>query len=76
VTQGRAYTRDEVVVGGFEAECVDPSGCRYLWHRGQGICHDPSTCSTTLLMNPSALPDGPWHATLLGESELSRGGLG
>jgi hypothetical protein len=65
------YTRDEVIAGGFEARCTTRDGCRYLWHCGQGVRYDPGTGITTLVTNASALPEGPWLATELGEAELA-----
>ena len=71
MSQQRTFTQEEVLAHGFEARCEGCDGCRYLWHRGQGLRTDPSTCVTVLITSPSALPEGPWLATDLGESELA-----
>jgi hypothetical protein len=69
--QDHTYSRAEVVAKGFEARCVAVDGRRYLWHRTQGIRFDPRGGITTLIIDPSALPEGPWLATDLGEKELA-----
>jgi hypothetical protein len=69
----QVYTRAEVVDRGFEARCVDVDGTRYLWHVDRGLRFDPRAHTTTLIMNPAKLPEGPWTATELGEQELREG---
>jgi hypothetical protein len=53
-----SYTRGQVTPRGFEARGVadDPD---YLWHRGYGLRIDPRDRATTLITDPSVLPEGP-----------------
>ena len=71
MSKERLFTREEVVAQRFEARCEGPDGCRYLWHREQGLRYNPGTGITTLLTHPSSLPDASWQATELGTSELA-----
>lgn len=64
------YTRDDVLRVGFEARCVGVDGARYVWHGDRGLRVDPRIGTTTLITDPSGLPEGPWMATRLGEEEL------
>ena len=66
----RAYTLRDVLVYGFEAQCVGTNGVRYYWHRRFGVRIDTRTGKSTLLTDPAALPDVPWFATSLGLKEL------
>ena len=64
------FTRTEVTSRGFEASCIDAAGVRYLWHLDHGLRVDALNGSTMLVIDPAALPEGPWRATELGEEEL------
>lgn len=65
------YTRDDVLRVGFEARCVGVDGARYLWHGDRGLRVDPRIGTTTLIMDPAKLPEGPWSATQLGQEEIA-----
>ena len=65
------YTRDDVLRVGFEARCIDVDGARYVWHGDRGLRVDSRTGTTTLIMDPAKLPEGPWIATQLGEEEIA-----
>lgn len=65
------YTRAEVTGRGFEARCLVDGAVEYLWHRGFGLKADRETGATTLIVDPSAVPEGPWVATELGRRELA-----
>ena len=63
------FTLADVISKRFEARCVGPDGARYLWHGDSGLRTE--RCGrTTLLMDPSVLPDVIWFATSLGLEEL------
>ena len=64
-----SFTRGQVTARGFEARCV-ADDAEYLWHRGYGLRIDPRDRATTLITDPSVLPEGPWWATELGVAEL------
>lgn len=66
-----AYTLAEVLAGGFEAQCVDVDGCRYLWRGNRGIRFDARRGIKTLVTQPSLLPDVDWFATELGERQIA-----
>lgn len=76
MSKERLFTREEVITQEFEARCEGPDGCRYLWHRGQGLRYDPSSGITTLLTHFPSLPDALWQPTELGRSELAAKELG
>ena len=68
--QDLSHTLREVLSQGFEARCVGPDGARYLWHQGCGLRVDARAGTTTLLSDPSALPEAPWFPTTFGLQEL------
>ncbi len=70
MSQDLTYTLEDVLSKGFEARAVGPDGARYLWHGGCGLRADALTRRTTLLTDPSALPEGEWFPTALGLAEL------
>ena len=55
---------------GFEARAVGSDGARYLWHRDSGLRTDGRTGATTLLTDPSGLPEAMWFPTMFGLEEL------
>lgn len=67
----RAYTLREVDDLGFEARCVGSDGARYLWHDGCGLRVDRHNCMTTLVIDSSLLPAGPWFPTSFGCEQLA-----
>jgi hypothetical protein len=67
-----AFNLREVVSMGFEARCVGPDGSRYLWHGESGLRVDTRTGLTTLVTDPSTLPESLWFPTRLGIAELDR----
>jgi hypothetical protein len=67
------YSLKEVLAGGFEARCVGLEGVRYLWCQGTGLRVDPRTHATTLVCDPSALPEAGWFATRFGLRHLAEG---
>ena len=69
--QGVIYSREEVLACGFEARCVGPDGARYLWHGDCGLRVESRTRRTTLISDPSLLPEGMWFPTRLGLEELA-----
>ena len=73
MTMDQTYTLAEVLTRNFEARCVGPDGCRYLWHKGIGLRVEPRTGRTTLVHDPATLPEGRWSATRLGLEELRDG---
>jgi len=65
------FTRGEVTGRGFEARCVADDSTEYLWHLGYGLKADRAAGTTTLIVDPAAVPEGPWQATELGVLELA-----
>lgn len=65
------YSLQEILAGEFEAHCVAADGSRYLWCQGSGLRVDPRTHATTLVTEPSGLPDVPWAATSFGLRQLA-----
>jgi hypothetical protein len=68
--QPGTFTRAEVTGRGFEARCIPDDSVEYLWHRDCGLKADRKTGVRTLIVDPAAVPDGPWRATELGRREL------
>jgi hypothetical protein len=68
--QPATFTRGEVTGRGFEARCIADDTTEYLWHLGYGLRADRRAGTTTLIVDPAAVPDGPWLATELGRLEL------
>lgn len=66
MTIDQTYTLAEVLRRGFEARCVGPDGCRYLWHGAFGLRVEPRSGRTTLLRDPAALPEEMWVPTRFG----------
>ncbi len=67
-----AFSLRDVVRMGFEARCVGPDGSRYLWHGESGLRVETRTGYTTLVTDPTTLPDSLWFPTRLGLTELER----
>ncbi len=65
------FTLEDVISKGFEAHCVGPDGSRYLWHKAEGLRRESRIGLTTLVRDPTALPEGPWFPTKLGLEELA-----
>ncbi len=66
-----SFSLHEVLTAGFEARCVGVDGARYLWCQGSGLRVDPCTHVTTLVGDPSALPEAGWTATRFGLQQLA-----
>ncbi len=64
------FTLRDVVSLGFEARCVGLDGARYVWHRDSGLRVEARRGLTTLLTDPSQLPEAMWFPTQLGLKEL------
>jgi len=69
--QPSTFTRSEVTGRGFEARCIADDSVEYLWHLGYGLRADRKTGAKTLIVDPDAVPEGPWRATELGSRELA-----
>jgi hypothetical protein len=67
-----AFDLRDVVSMGFEARCVGPDGSRYLWHGESGLRVDTRTGFTSLVTDPTTLPESLWFPTRLGIAELDR----
>lgn len=67
----QTYSLKEVLAGSFEARCVGLDGARYLWCQGSGLRVDPRTHATTLVSDPSRLPEAGWFATRFGLQQLA-----
>ena len=68
-----AFTRKEVLFGGFEAACVAADGRRYLWHGDRGLRVDPRENTTTLISDSALMPEGSWTPTPWGRQQLAGG---
>ena len=71
--QQHTYTLNDVLGLGFEARCAAVDGTRYLWHGKCGLRVDSRSGTTTMIMDPEGLPQGPWTATLWGQEEIREG---
>lgn len=71
--QEHNYTLDDVLSRGFEARCAGVDGTRYLWHGKCGLRVDSRIGTTTMIIDPEGLPQGPWTATVWGEEEIREG---
>lgn len=70
VKRDRTFSLSDVVSKGFEASCIAKDGALYFWHRNFGVRIEKRTGKTTLLTDPTALPDARWVPTSLGAKEL------
>ena len=71
MTGDHSYRLRDVLARGFEAFCVGPDGCRYLWPGDAGLKVELQTGRATLVRDAAALPQEMWSPTRWGLEELA-----